>query len=491
MAAESLLPPAPAKRSRKVLVSAGTRNVPDLVRQLNEWQYVERALHRLMAAWGRHHEEIEDKAALHRHVWDQAEIIRRLRERVEQFPGGKADGAVHPAYEALANCALRAPGFQDALDAVYHHLLRALVVAYADHVQNAHPVHDAPTISLLHEINTIKEQQYFWYRDYRRRCPHSMNLPYQEAVERAVSEVNGFRKAMPECGKRRAALCGLEMDFRLLKSSARPKDWRSPYDIMPYLSADFRENVEARRLFWGIGYLREINLPDDQLRWLYYGHDMPWQWHHDVSRHLWDESRHGLSGLSRLQDWGISVGDVGLPTYDGYCERKPDEAASLADRISDPWLPDADCGFRFPGEPMTAKDLYDEVFHIGLVAENGHFVVKNEAYADFREGEDYESAEMMLFDIIDETTHVQYAHRWLPELAKLAGCDHTGYRERAAKVRAEKQRGEIRLVEEARLLPRDAGFGPWDHYQKLLADARKAKAFRPEFKPKVRSYKPM
>lgn len=491
MAAAPLPSPIIAKPSRKVLVSAATRNVPDLVRQLNEWQYVERTLHRLMAAWGRHHEEMEDKAALHRHVWDQAEIIRRLRERVDQFPGGKADGGVHPAFETLANRALFAPTFQDALDAIYHHLLRALIRAYADHVQGAHPIHDAPTVALLHEINTIKEQQYFWYRDYRRRHPHPMNTPYQEAIEGEVAALNAFRHAMPETRDRRAGLCGMGMDFRLPKSSARPKEWRSRFDVMPYLSADFRGNVEARRLFWAIGYLLEINLPDDQLRWLYYGHAMPWEWHHDISRHLWDESRHGLSGYSRLQDWGISIRDVGLPTYDGFCRKTFPEGTPLAEKVVDAWLPDAECGFRFPGDPMTAQDLYDEVFHIGMVAENGHFVVKNEAYADFREGEDFESAEMMLFDIIDETTHVQYAHRWLPELAKLAGIDHTGYRERAAKVRAEKQRAEIAFVEEATLLPRTAAFAPWKHYQKLLARAREAKAFSPEFKPKIRSYKPM
>jgi hypothetical protein len=176
----------PIPESRKVLVCATTRRIPEFVRQLNEWQYLERGLHRLMAAWGRNHQEIDDKAALHRHVWDQAEIIRRLRDRIEQFPGGKPDSPVHPAFERLANTALLAPSFQDAVDAIYHHLLRTLVRAYAEHVQNAHPIHDAPTIALLHEINTIKEQHYFWYRDYRRRYPHTTDAAYQEALQRSL-----------------------------------------------------------------------------------------------------------------------------------------------------------------------------------------------------------------------------------------------------------------------------------------------------------------
>jgi hypothetical protein len=83
--------------------------------------------------------------------------------------------------------------------------------------------------------------------------------------------------------------------------------------------------------------------------------------------------------------------------------------------------------------------MYDAVFFIGMIAETGHFVVKRQAYDDFLEGGDLESAEMMLFDIIDETTHVQYAHKWLPLLAERAGVDDAGYKERAAKMRKEAQ----------------------------------------------------
>jgi hypothetical protein len=475
--------------SRKLLVSASTRYLPEFVRQLNEWQYLERTIHRLMAAWGRHHREIEDKAALHRHIWDQAEVIRRLRERIDQFPGGKPDGMVHPAFEGLANAVLLAPSFHDALDAIYHYLPRALVRAYAEHVQNAHPVHDAPTIALLHEINTIKEQHHFWYRAYRQRHPHATDTTYRERLEATLPALNYFCQPMPAFEGEGAAQCGVRTSFVLPRCSGRPQDWKSRYDIMPYISADFSENVETRRLFWAIGYLNEINLPDDQLRWLYYGHYMPWDWHHTISRHLWDESRHGLSGLYRLREWNIPLSDVGLPPYDKTGRRMFPEGAPLTERVLNPFEEETD--FLTPGVPMSPQELYEQVFFIGMVAENGHFIVKNEAYDDFRKGEDFESAEMMLFDIIDETTHVQYAHRWLPFLAQHAGCDIAGYRERAVQARAQIQREEMQRIEEAATLPRDASFGPWNHYQELLKKIRSATPFLPSFQPARRSPKPM
>jgi hypothetical protein len=244
---------------------------------------------------------------------------------------------------------------------------------------------------------------------------------------------------------------------------------------MDYVRADFATNLEARRLFWAFGYMLEKNLPDDQLLWLYYGHYLPWAWQHDISRHLWDESRHGDSGWSRLRDFGISLEDVGFSGYD-----QPAREAELALRAGQLGISLDEAFARQQellapprAEPLTRAQLYEHVFMIGLVAETGHFVVKNEGYVDFKEGSDLESAEMMLFDIIDETAHVQYAHKWLPLLAELAGVDNTDYRERGVKIREESQARAIATARELdRKLPRTPGDPGFDFYQGLLARIR-------------------
>jgi hypothetical protein len=159
-------------KERDIQVQASTRRVPEIVGRLNDWQYVERTIHRLLCAWGRHQSRWDDKVALHRQVWDQAEVVRRLRERVTQFPGGKPDAAVSFRLEEVGEAALGAPSYEDAVDGVFKILLPALVRASVAYVQARHAVHDAPTIAMLHEINTIKEQHHFSFRDYRRRVPH-------------------------------------------------------------------------------------------------------------------------------------------------------------------------------------------------------------------------------------------------------------------------------------------------------------------------------
>ncbi len=488
-AAPLVSPPRPT-----VLVEPHTRQRPRNVDLLNDWQYLERSIHRLLAAWGRDVAAWEDKSAIHRHIWDQAECIRRLRERVEQFPGGKADAPVSPQLEALVNCALLAPAFEDALDAIYELLLKTLVGAYGEYMASVHPVHDAPTIALLHEINQIKSQQWLWYRDYRRRHPHTTNASFRADVTARLEACGHFRAALPVAAGTAAQPAGVATAFRLSRFSARTAPLKPRHPFMDYVRADFATSLEARRLFWAYGYMMEKNLPDDQLAWLYYGHYMPWAWQHDVSRHQWDESRHGDSGYSRLRDFGISLEDVGFSGYDQAARETELAQIAAAQGLSmeEALARHGELLAPFKAEPLTPAQIYENVFMIGLVAETGYFVVKNEGYVDFKEGQDLESAEMMLFDIIDETAHVQYAHKWLPLLAEFAGVDNTGYRERGVKIREEAQANANRTVAGLQLtLPRTPGNAGFDFYQDLLARIRAAYPLANAATCPPRSPKPM
>jgi len=436
-------------------VTRETRTRPSILERLNDWQYMERSIHRLLAAWGRHFTDWDDKSAIHRHVWDQAEIVQKLRNRIEQFPGGNPDAPVSARLESLANAVLLAPGFEDAVTGIYEILAWEMARTYIAYARTAHPVHDAPTVTMLHDICTLKEQHRLWVRAYRRSHPHRVDPTYRRAITDAWRDCGELAAALPVDGQP-ARPAGVATDFRLPRFSGRSCPWPAPHDISPYIRSHFARDVETRRLFWAIGYMLEKNLPDDQLRWIYWGHYMPWDFHYNVSRHLWDESRHGDSGYSRLKDFGIRLEDVGFPIHDQSGRAAPDGVAHPTD----------------PGDPLDPKALYDEVFFIGMVAEQGHFTVKNQSYQDFRDGDDLESAEMMLFDIIDETQHVQYAHRWLPLLAEFAAIDNSDYKERAAALRKELQDKELAAIEKDLLLPRSPGVPAWDHYQDLLARIR-------------------
>ena len=444
------------------------------VDRLKDWQYIERSLHRMIAGWGRHFCEWNDITACHRHVWEHSECVRRLRERLGQFPGAaqNLDAPVSPHLEELCNTVLLAPSFEDALSGIYQILSGALCKSYQFYAASAHPIHDAPTIATLHEVIGFHEQMRLWLRDYRRRHPHTVDADYKAAIEAQLQNCGDLLEALPlQNGETGAQMVGVVTDFRLPASPGRPAGSLPAPAIKPYLSVDFQDSIEARRLFWAYAYLLEMNLAMDQLRWIYDGHTMPWEFLQDVSRHLWDESRHGDSGHSRLLDFGISIPDIGFPPYEiSNGEHSAEKKAGLS--IHSPANPSNSTAPSGAIEPMTARELYDAVFFIGMVAETGHFVVKRQAYDDFLQGGDLESAEMMLFDIIDETTHVQYAHRWLPLLAERAGVDNSDYRERGAKIRREAQENHSGNLEMWQDLPREADNPDFAKYQELLAVMR-------------------
>lgn len=490
----TLTPEAPST-PRRLSITPESRQKPLIVDLLNDWQYLEKAMHRLICGWGRDIAPWHDKSVIHRHVWDQAECVRRLRDRVGQFPGGKPDAPVSSRLEQAANTILLAPTVEDALDGIYELFLKALVTAYGEYSQQAHPIHDAPTIALLHEINQIKSQQFLWYRDWRRRHPHTTDTAYRAVVEAQLSACGYFRHPLPrEENDKGAQPAGVATSFRLARFSRRDVPIRPRQEFRDYFMVDFATSIENRRLFWAYGYMMEKNLPDDQLRWLYDGHFMPWDWHYDISRHLWDESRHGDSGYSRLQDFGITFDDVGFAGYDQADRIAVLEAAAKEHGIT---LDEAFANYSkyldpLRAEPMTRARVYEDVFMIGLVAETGHFIVKNEGYNDFKDGQDLESAEMMLFDIIDETAHVQYAHKWLPLLAELSGQDNSDYRERGARLRAEAQaRHDAHGAKVAPDLPRTPGNPQFDFYNSLIERIRRTKPLANAANCPPRTRKPM
>jgi hypothetical protein len=464
MDTSAVVPPMPAW---ELQVDADSGSKPRTVARLQDWEYLERATMRLIAGWGRYIAAWDDKVAVHRHIWEQAECVRRLRERLTQFPGSvhNLDQPVSQRLETLANTVLLAPSHPDAVDGIYQLLSGALIASYLNYIQRAHPIHDAPTVAALHEIVGVKEQQRLWLREHRRRYPHSTSAPYRAAIEEALAGCGDLLRPLGRDGSA-AAPAGVRTDFRLPARPAYPPYSQPDVAIMPVLAAHFTHSVEARRLFWAVGYMREMNLAMDQLRWIYDSHAMPWEFQQDIARHLWDESRHGDSGHSRLLDFGITLDEISFTPYD-------DPAAHAA-------LPPAAPQYDEPGaipaagwaEPFSPKELYETVFNIGMIAETGHFQVKREAYEDFKAGGDLESAEMMLFDIIDESTHVQYAHRWLPLLAERAGVDNSDYRERAAIIRQQRQDEHLARVAAYAAAPPAADDPNRALYERLIARMR-------------------
>jgi len=383
--------------------------VADACVLLAGWRYVEHSVLRIIAGWGRSAADWTDKVAVFHHTWLQAEAVDRMRRRLDMFVGGKPDQPVNVAFERVMNAVLLAPSFTDAMAAVHEVVQPALAAAYVGYIGSGHRVHDLPTHGLLREILAFKVVQAEWYADFRTRHPQPLEAAYQQRVRDALWGIGSF--ALPiEHVAPFAAACGVGTAFTMPYTPGRPQGWNASPDVFPLLEMDYAHSVEARRLWFMIGYMREMGVAEDQLSWIYYADTLPWQYTYEEARHMWDESRHGNSGLLRLGDFGLGIEHVGYSSY-----------GKSGDQIL---------------QPLTPRDLYEQFYGITQIAETGFFQTKRDGFADFDRGGDDASAEMMQFDIIDETSHVVYGHTRIPTLMKAAGVDEDyrarGQRERAA-----------------------------------------------------------
>ena len=117
--------------------------------------------------------------------------------------------------------------------------------------------------------------------------------------------------------------------------------------------------------------------------------DAPFDLHHDLARHLWDESRHSAFGYRQLPKLGVDLMTLehSLELYNVLVHLTPPERYAM----------------------MTME------------FEAGSFPTKALVMDRIRELNDFEADTLLAFDRNDEQNHVRYGHRWLPEIMALFG----------------------------------------------------------------------
>jgi hypothetical protein len=148
----------------------------------------------------------------------------------------------------------------------------------------------------------------------------------------------------------------------------------------------------VRAKFHGINFLQEVQAADSTASLMFDAPDMPWEFFFDVSRHMWDESRHAMFGEQKLNSIGSSAAKEGL-SGKAYAMR---QTLAPLDRYAALTTQEADA---FPGK------------HVGL--------------KDALEHGDAMSAMAWSYDIADEAQHVRFGTKWLPVLVGKGGDPHS------------------------------------------------------------------
>ena len=142
-----------------------------------------------------------------------------------------------------------------------------------------------------------------------------------------------------------------------------------------------------------MGYATEMQAAETLATCLWEVEGMEWEFYYDIARHCWDEVRHSQLGCRRLEQLGYHISDF------------PHSVSAYA------W-----------------RQLYDPVIRycaLTYVIEAGSFKLKHQSYQHYLERNDLESAQAIMYDIIDETMHVRWGVKWVPPLMKHYGYTQT------------------------------------------------------------------
>ncbi len=348
---------------------------------------VERGTLRRMGGWLAGIPYWDAKLAVGTHIWEDAQHAEAVLKRLHELKDLGAEHRVLAPIERVLDCAAAAENGDAFLAGLYHVVKPWLLARYEEHLRQTDPVMDAPTIALLEPIVGTKKRQLAWFASYRPRySPAPDPTATRDSEAKLVAEFAAIDDAMdPD----RATLTESATDvspppFRVFLTPQRDACFQTAHKREWLLNP---QTLDEHRLsvFWN--HTQEMQFAESLGETLYESAEMPWAFHHDLSRHLADEIRHTQMGCTRLEQLGVPL----------------DRYPMLLQNYS----------MRAQLDPMTRFCL------MTLVIEAASFEKKRQNVEQFTAAGDEISARYESYDIRDEMMHVNFGHVWVPIMLKV------------------------------------------------------------------------
>jgi len=341
--------------------------------------------------------EPELKYLLCQHVWESAGHARFLRERGREMSGFGSSEGVRESLRRLFGEAVMPADAYVALAGFYRVLKPALLAGYRHYLQATHHLADWPSRKLVEEFIGDEE------RHAREILPFLSDSPsttaWTDHLRTALAALGGLLGEQtrlplpvgfawesetrrythpPTCNRGKYPTC----------SSVFSYDPDETAIVRPWL-LDPATDARVIRLMVYVWLMMEMDAVDYLATVFYDTPEAPFDLHHDMARHLWDESRHSAFGYRQLPKLGVDLMTVehSLDLYNILVQMPPHERYAM----------------------MTME------------FEAGSFPTKATVMDRIRELNDFEADTLLAFDRNDEQNHVRYGHRWLPEIMALSG----------------------------------------------------------------------
>ncbi|MCF3650249.1 DUF455 family protein [Synoicihabitans lomoniglobus] len=341
--------------------------------------------------------EPELKYLICQHVWESAGHARFIRERGRELSGFGQNDTVRPEIKRVYLEAAVAPDEACALAGFYRVLKPQLLAAYRHYLEATHLLADWPSRRLVEEFILDEERHAQEIQTWLETTPAIDD--WCAHLQSAYATLGGdsgqpFVGSLPDgfawrqetapyahpatCNRGKYPLC----------SSVFSEDPEETPIVRAWLT-DPKTDARIIRTMIYVWLMMELDAVDYLATVFIDTPEAPFDLHHDMARHLWDESRHSQFGFRQLPKHGIDLMTVehSLDLYNILVNMPPAERYAM----------------------MTME------------FEAGSFPTKAHIMDRVRELNDFEADTLLAFDRNDEQNHVRYGHRWLPVIMKLCG----------------------------------------------------------------------
>ena len=351
---------------------------------LKRYQTLETHVARLLGGWLPGVARWEVKKQLGYHMWEDMRRSQQIRTRLWELRITNPDRDVAPEVKDGVKHLAVAQHDYELLAGVYLVLKTELLSAYKQYVESTYDIYDHPSVIMFKSIIPGLEAQIEWATrtvdeladtgEKRRQVQRWMQFAQDTILAMGGINGDGQVSAFPPPPPGYSSL---------LPFSEAKRDERFTVQVGG-LSLPDENNLMEYMLWQFSNYVQEMQAAETLATMLWEVDDFDWEFYFDISRHCWDEIRHSELGENRLNQLGYHISDF------------PSSIGSYG------W-----------------RQLFDPLIRycaLTYVIEADSFKLKHASYQKYLAQNDMESAQAIMYDIMDETMHVRFGQKWVGKL---------------------------------------------------------------------------
>lgn len=358
---------------------------------LNRYRFVEHEAMRILAGWLPKAGTFELKCEMGRTIWENALHVNALYLRLREIQSPAFQKPSDRALVDLMSEMLHAPDEFALALAYYDVVMPSLIEALASHETATFPNSDLPSVhAITHTLLDLRAQrarvQPLLAEAEKAGQITAAARAWEGYVRRLLATAGGISGLNARTDRPPAPPAG-RVEFRAPREAARDARFTNrgaDQSGMPPEEDYAQHTVEEFER-----YSTEMLAAETVALVLFSLSDMPWEFQFDSARHLYDEVRHCLMGYEWMHRRGMNP--FQSPQYLQIYKWRS----------------------QFPPVMQYCMLTMGNEVHA--------FPYRHRRVEAHRKSGDALSEQFVRYDIADETQHVRFGKRWLPELLKHVG----------------------------------------------------------------------